>query len=84
MIHVSMLKKCVGDPESILPIEGVDVEENLSYEEVSVDILHRHIKKLRSKEVASVKVLWKNHLDKGYTWEAEEDMKLHYPHFFVD
>ena len=31
VFHVSMLKKCVGDPESILPIEGLGVKDNLSY-----------------------------------------------------
>lgn len=25
VFHVSMLKKCIGDPESILPIEGLCV-----------------------------------------------------------
>ena len=27
MFHVSMLKKCIGDPEFILPIEGLGVQE---------------------------------------------------------
>ena len=36
LVHVSMLKKCIGDPESILPIEGIGVKDNLSYEEVPV------------------------------------------------
>ena len=57
IFHVSMLKKCIGDPESILPIEGLGVEDNLSYEEVLVQILYRKVKKLRNKEVVSVKVL---------------------------
>ena len=57
-----MLKKCIGDPESIFPIEGLDVDENLSYEEIPVEILDRQMKNLRNKEVTSVKVLWKNHL----------------------
>ena len=26
VFHVSMLKKCIIDPESILPIEGLDVD----------------------------------------------------------
>ena len=34
VFHVSMLKKCIGDPVYILPIEGLDVDEVLSYEEV--------------------------------------------------
>ena len=51
------MKKCVVDLESILPIEGLGVKDNLSYEEVSVQILDRQVKKLRNKEVASLKVL---------------------------
>ena len=31
VFHVSMLKKCTGDPKSILPIEGLCIQENLSY-----------------------------------------------------
>ena len=49
VIHVSMLKNCVGDPESILPIEGLGVKDKLSYEELSVLILDRQEKKLRNK-----------------------------------
>ena len=57
VFHVSILKKCIGDPESILPIEGLGVQENLSYEEVSVQILDRQVKQLKSKEVTSIKVI---------------------------
>ena len=32
VFHVSMLKKCIGNPVSILPIEGLEVNENLAYE----------------------------------------------------
>ena len=37
--HVSMLKKCVGDRKTIIPIEGLVVDENLIYEEVLIEIL---------------------------------------------
>lgn len=67
VFHVSMLKKCIGDPNSILLIESLGVQENLSYEEVLVEILSRQVRTLRNKEVASVKVLWKNHLVKSET-----------------
>ena len=53
VFHVSMLKKCIVDPESILPIEGLGVKDNLSYEEVSFQILDRHVKRLRNKDVFS-------------------------------
>ncbi|WMV58081.1 hypothetical protein MTR67_051466 [Solanum verrucosum] len=56
IFHVSLLKKCVGDPTSIVPLEGLGVKKNISYEEVLVEILDPYVKKLRKKEVASVKL----------------------------
>ncbi|TMW99451.1 hypothetical protein EJD97_002517 [Solanum chilense] len=82
VFHVSMYKKCIGDLESILPIEGLGVNDDLFYEKVLVKIVDRYVKKLRNKEVAFVKVLWRNHLVEGATWEAEADMKSCYPHLF--
>ena len=68
--------------KSILPIEGVGVQENLSYEEVLLKILDIQVKRLRIKEVIFVKVLWKNQLVEGATWEVEVDKKSCYPHPF--
>ena len=82
VFHVFMLKKCMGDPESILPIKSLGIKDNLSYEKFSVQILDRKVKKLRNKEVVSIKVLWKNQLVECATWEAEADMKSHFPHLF--
>ena len=78
-----MLKKCLGDLASILPIEGLGVDEDLSYEEVPVEILDRQIKRLRNREIATLKVLWRNHLVEGATWEVEADMRSLYPHVFI-
>ena len=63
-----MLKKVIGDTESILPIEGLGVKDNLSYEKVPVRINYMQVKNLRNKNVVSVKVLWKNQLVEGATW----------------
>ncbi|XP_070005652.1 uncharacterized protein [Nicotiana sylvestris] len=41
VFHVSMLKKVVGDPSTIVPVETIEVNEELSYEEVPVAILDR-------------------------------------------
>ncbi|WMV46599.1 hypothetical protein MTR67_039984 [Solanum verrucosum] len=82
VFHVSMIKKCIGDTTSVIPLEGLGVDKSLSYEEVPVEILNRQVKRLRNKEIASVKGLWKNHLVQGSTWEAEADMKSRYPHLF--
>ncbi|XP_070029100.1 uncharacterized protein [Nicotiana sylvestris] len=73
----------VGDPSTIVPVETIEVNEELSYEEIPVAILDRQVRKLRNKEIASVKVLWRNQQVEEATWKAEEDMKKKYPHLFV-
>ena len=82
VFHISLLKKCVGDPASIVPLESVAVKDSLSYEDVPVEILDRQVRRLRNKEVASVKVLWRSQSVEGATWEAEAAMKAKYPHLF--
>ncbi|WMV33785.1 hypothetical protein MTR67_027170 [Solanum verrucosum] len=57
VFHISMLKKCMGDPSLIIPTEDIEVKDSLSYEEIPVQILDRQVHKLRTKEVASVKIL---------------------------
>ncbi|WMV32523.1 hypothetical protein MTR67_025908 [Solanum verrucosum] len=82
IFHVSMLKKCMGDPSLIIQPEDIGIKDNLSYEEIPVQILDRQVRKLRTKEVASFKVLWRNQFVEEATWESEEDMKKRYPHLF--
>ncbi|WMV42512.1 hypothetical protein MTR67_035897 [Solanum verrucosum] len=60
VFHISMFKKCMGDPSLIIPTENIGIKDSLSYEEIHVQILDRQVRKLRTKEVASVKVLWRN------------------------
>ncbi|XP_075096565.1 uncharacterized protein LOC107786335 [Nicotiana tabacum] len=84
VFHVSMLNKFMGDPSLMVPTEVIGVKDSLSYEEILVAILDRQIRKLRTKEISSVKVLWKNQKVEEATWEAEEDMKSRYPHLFEE
>ena len=75
--------KGVSDQASIVPLESVAVKDSLSYKDVPVYILDRQVRRLRNKEVASVKVLWKNQSVDGATWEAEAAMKAKYPYLFA-
>ena len=82
VFHVSMLRKCIGDPSRVIPVDDIQVTEQLSYEETPVAILDRQVLRLRTKDVASVNVLWRNKNVEEVTWEAEEAMKAKYPHLF--
>ena len=57
----------MGDPAFIVSLENVEVKDNLSYEDVPIEILDRHVRRLRNKEVTSVKVLWRSQYVEGAT-----------------
>ena len=59
VFNISLLKKCMGDPTSVVPLESMAVKNSLSYEDVPVEILDCQVRKLRNKKFASVKVLWR-------------------------
>ncbi|TYK12237.1 pol protein [Cucumis melo var. makuwa] len=60
VFHVSMLRRYVADPTHVVDFEPLQISENLSYDEQPVEILAREVKKLRSREISLVKVLWRN------------------------
>ncbi|TYK01620.1 pol protein [Cucumis melo var. makuwa] len=84
VFHVSMLRKYVADPTHVVDFKPLKISENLSYEEQPVKILAREVKKLRSREISMVKVLWRNNGVEEATWEREEDMRAQYPELFED
>ena len=57
VFHVLMLRKYVHDPSHIIQHHLVELDENLSYSEQSVAITDRLVKRLQSKDVASVNVI---------------------------
>ena len=73
--YISILKKCVGDLSLIVPTENFWVKDSMSYEETPVQILDHTFRKLVTKEVASIKVIWKKQCVEEATWEAKADMR---------
>ncbi|WMV14594.1 hypothetical protein MTR67_007979 [Solanum verrucosum] len=41
VFHISMLKKCMGDHSLIIPTKDIGFKDNLSYEEIPIQILDR-------------------------------------------
>ena len=83
VFHVSMLKRYHGDGNYIIRWDSVLLDENLSYEEERVAILDREVRKLRLREIGSIKVQWKNPQVEESTWEKEADIQERYPHLFT-
>ena len=82
VFHISLLKECMGDPASIVPLESVAMKDSLSYKDVQVEVFDRQVRRLRNKEVSSVKVVWRSQSVEGATWEAEATLKAKYPYLF--
>ena len=82
--HVSMLRKYISDPSHALREQPVQLKENLTYEEILVQIIDRNEQVLRNKVIPLVKVLWKNHEREAATWEPEAQMCRQYPQLFSE
>ncbi|WMV37754.1 hypothetical protein MTR67_031139 [Solanum verrucosum] len=82
VFHLSILRKCLGEPSHVIQTEDIEPTQDLSFEEVPVAILDRQVRKLRSRDIASIKVLWRNQNIEEATSEAEEDMQAKYTYLF--
>ena len=77
-----MLRKYVPHPSHFLQTREIEVDKDLSYEEVPIAIVDKQTRKLRNKEIAMVKVQWQNHEVEECTRESEQSMKDKYPQLF--
>ncbi|XP_020104814.1 uncharacterized protein LOC109721559 [Ananas comosus] len=84
VFHVSNLRKYIHDPEHALLYEQLELQEDMSYEEFSVMIIAREVRKLRNRKIPYVKIWWSNHDDREATRELEETMEAHHPHLFEE
>ncbi len=84
VFHVSLLRKCTVEPGQVVNPSVIPIQEDLTYEEKPVQILDRQVKKLRTKWIPMVKILWSNHSEEEATWETEQDMLKRYPSVFPE
>ena len=82
VFHVSQLKKCLRVPEERLPMEELNINEDLSYSEYPVKILETTERITRNKRIRMCKVQWKHHSEEEATWEREEDLKTEFLELF--
>ena len=82
VFHVSMLRKYIPDESHVISLDSVELGPDLTYKEEPIAILDRQIRKLRTKELVSVKVQWKHRSVREATWETESDMRARYPQLF--
>jgi hypothetical protein len=67
VFHVSQLNKCLCVPEEQIPMEDLDANEDLFYQEYPVKILERSERVTRNKRVKMRKVQWGHHTEEEAT-----------------
>ncbi|WVZ51991.1 hypothetical protein U9M48_003087 [Paspalum notatum var. saurae] len=84
VFHVSQLKKCLRVPEEQAPLEGLEVQEDLTYTEHPVKILDTSERNTRNKKIKMCRVQWSHHTEAEATWEREDELKAAYPALFAN
>ena len=88
VFHVSQLKKCHPEMEEsslkdTIPLEEVQPESDLTYEEKPIKILETAERVTRTKTIKFCKVQWNHHTEEEATWEREDDLRKDHPHLFA-
>ncbi|GJR52914.1 putative reverse transcriptase domain-containing protein [Tanacetum coccineum] len=56
--HVSNLKKCLAEPDVQVPLEEIEIDENLRFVEEPIEIVDCDVKNLKQRRIPLVKVRW--------------------------
>jgi hypothetical protein len=71
VFHVSILRRYVHDLLHVVDFEPLQIQANLRYDKLPVQIPDRKEQKLKTKTIVIVKVLWHNHDIEEASWELE-------------
>ncbi|KAD6454501.1 hypothetical protein E3N88_09207 [Mikania micrantha] len=82
--HVSNLKKSLSDETLVIPLEEIQIDDQLYFIEEPVEIMDREVKQLKQTRIPIVNVCWNSRRGPEFTWECKDQMKLKYPHLFDD
>jgi hypothetical protein len=83
VLHVSQLKNYLRVPEEQLLVQGLEVQEDLTYEEKPTQILEIADRVTRRSTIRMCKVRWGHHSKEEATEEREDDLKAKYPELFA-
>ena len=64
-------------------MDGVDVQEDLTYTEHPVKNLETSERVTRNKRIKMCRVQWSHHREAEATWEREDELKKTYPDLFA-
>ncbi|XP_058726384.1 uncharacterized protein LOC131597726 [Vicia villosa] len=82
VFHVSQLRKYIMDPSNVIPMDDIQVRDNLTVETLPMRIEDHKMKQVRGKDISLVKVVWGGASEESMMWELESKMRESYPTLF--
>ncbi|GJY58668.1 putative reverse transcriptase domain-containing protein [Tanacetum coccineum] len=67
MFHVSTPQDMLAEPDVQVPLDEIEIDENLRFVEEPIEIVERDVKKLKRKRIPLVKVRWNSRQGAEYT-----------------
>jgi hypothetical protein len=83
VFNISQLKKVLRVLEEQLPMEYLDLGDDLTYKKRPIRILDTTEQVTCSKVIKMCKVQWSHHTEDEATWEHEEELRADYPKLFL-
>ena len=80
IFYVTMLRKCVSDPDQIVELQPLQLENALSYAEHPIKILDVQTRQLRNMTQTFLKIQWSRHSEREATWELQSEMRNYFPY----
>ncbi|GJS30014.1 hypothetical protein Tco_0490634 [Tanacetum coccineum] len=74
----------LAEPDVQVPLDEIEIDENLRFVEEPIEIVERDVKKLKRRRIPLVKVRWNSRQGAEYTWEHEDQFRKKYPHLFSE
>ncbi|GJV93880.1 retrotransposon protein, putative, ty3-gypsy subclass [Tanacetum coccineum] len=79
---LSNLKKCLAESDVQVPLEEIEIDENLRFVKEPIEIVERDVKKLKQRRIPLVKGRWNSRQGPEFTWERGDQFQKKYPHLF--
>ncbi|KAI3825594.1 hypothetical protein L1987_07086 [Smallanthus sonchifolius] len=70
------------DETLVVPLEELEIDEQLRFIEEPVEIMDREVKTLKHSKIHIIRVRWNSKRGPEVTWEREDQMMCKYPHVF--
>ncbi|GJT48228.1 hypothetical protein Tco_0974385 [Tanacetum coccineum] len=79
-----LAKKCLSDETLAIPLDEIQIDDKLYFNEEPVEIMDREVKRLKQSRIPIVKLRWNSRRGPEFIWEREDQMQKKYPHLFAN